>query len=445
MVRQKYIPLQIFIHGFQLLISVLLVSSFYAHYGDSDSEFISVRDFLSDSGNTNADQSQAIQDAWKALCAGKSKSLVIHANEVYTLLPQVFQGPCVASNPHIQIDGKIEAPKLVKDWGSNKPENWLSFDKVSGLTITGSGLLDPHGESWWSTVKFDSRPQALQFNRCNNLIYNGLTQRNSPKNHISISNCIQATLSNLHLIAPANSPNTDGIDISLSQQINIFSSAIQTGDDCIAIKTGSSDINITNVNCGPGHGISIGSLGEGGATETVENVHVQHCTFTGADNAARIKTWPGGGGYAKNIWYEDITLINTKFPIIIDQQYDDDFYKYAKGSAVKVSDVTFRYFRGTCAQPIAIKLDCDKIGCGNIVLEHINITSSSPQTSPSAICRFADVTSSFVNIDMKCVNHADLQGPSPSPELPSQYDQPHAQLPQASAPHAQARPFLSFL
>ncbi|KAH0915382.1 hypothetical protein HID58_029828 [Brassica napus] len=392
MVRQKYIPLQIFIHGFQLLISVLLVSSFYAHYGDSDSEFISVRDFLSDSGNTNADQSQAIQDAWKALCAGKSKSLVIHANEVYTLLPQVFQGPCVASNPHIQIDGKIEAPKLVKDWGSNKPENWLSFDKVSGLTITGSGLLDPHGESWWSTVKFDSRPQALQFNRCNNLIYNGLTQRNSPKNHISISNCVQATLSNLHLIAPANR-----------------------------------------------------SLGEGGATETVENVHVQHCTFTGADNAARIKTWPGGGGYAKNIWYEDITLINTKFPIIIDQQYDDDFYKYAKGSAVKVSDVTFRYFRGTCAQPIAIKLDCDKIGCGNIVLEHINITSSSPQTSPSAICRFADVTSSFVNIDMKCVNHADLQGPSPSPELPSQYDQPHAQLPQASAPHAQARPFLSFL
>ncbi|WZZ47163.1 hypothetical protein YC2023_043422 [Brassica napus] len=79
------------------------ISCFYAHYGDSDSEFISVRDFLSDSGNTNADQSQAIQDAWKALCAGKSKSLVIHANEDYTLLPQVFQGPCVASNPHIQV------------------------------------------------------------------------------------------------------------------------------------------------------------------------------------------------------------------------------------------------------------------------------------------------------------------------------------------------------
>ncbi|KAG2319530.1 hypothetical protein Bca52824_012743 [Brassica carinata] len=429
--------------GFQLLISVLLISSFYSQNGDSASDFLSVRDFLSDSDNTNANQSQAFQNAWKALCAGKSESLVIHANEVYTLLPQVFQGPCVAKNPHIQIDGRLEAPKLVKDWGNKNSETWLSFDKVSGLTITGSGLLDTHGESWWSSVNLDSRPQALQFNRCNNLIYNGLTQRNSPKNHISVSNCIQATLSNLHLIAPANSPNTDGIDISLSQKINIFSSTIETGDDCIAVKGGSSDINITRVDCGPGHGISIGSLGEKGVTETVENVHVQHCTFTGAENAARIKTWPGGGGYAKNIWYEDITLINTKFPILIDQQYNDSSYKPPVGRAVKVSDVTFRYFRGTCAQPIAIKLDCDKIGCGNIVLEHIKITSSSPRTSLSAYCHFADVISRDVNINIKC--GANLQAPSPSPELPSQYDQLHAQLPQPSAPHAQARPFFSFL
>ncbi|CAH8326478.1 unnamed protein product [Eruca vesicaria subsp. sativa] len=433
---------------FQLLVSLLLISSFYWQYGDSDSDFLSVRDFLSDSGNRNADQSQAFQDAWKALCAGRSKSLVIKANEVYTLLPQVFQGPCKARNPHIQIDGRIEAPKLVKEWG--KSEYWLSFDKVSDLTITGSGLLHPHGESWWGPVNLDSRPQALRFNGCNNLIYNGLTQRDSPKNHISIRSCIQATLSNLHIIAPANSPNTDGIDISLSQKINIFSSTIQTGDDCIAIKSGSSDINITRVNCGPGHGISIGSLGEKGVTGSVENVRVQHCTFTGADNAARIKTWPGGGGYAKNILYEDITLINTKFPIVIDQQYPHDrSFKSTKGSAVKVSDVTFKYFRGTCAQPIAIKFNCDRIGCGNIAVEHVNITSSSRGTKPRAYCRYAEVKSSFVNIDINC--DPDLQAPSPSPELPSPIPEPPSPSPdqppqpQPSALHAQPRSFFSFL
>jgi len=28
-----------------------------------------------------------------------------------------------------------------------------------------------------------------------------------------------------------------------------------SGDDCIAINSGSSNINITGINCGPGHGI----------------------------------------------------------------------------------------------------------------------------------------------------------------------------------------------
>lgn len=61
-----------------------------------------------------------------------------------------------------KIDGKIQAPNQVKDWGGKNYEYWLSFDKVSHLTITGSGLLDPHGESWWPSVKLDSRPQVLQ-------------------------------------------------------------------------------------------------------------------------------------------------------------------------------------------------------------------------------------------------------------------------------------------
>jgi len=37
---------------------------------------------------------------------------------------------------------------------------------------------------------------------------------------------------------------------------------------------------------------SIGSLGENGATEQVEEVHVQNCNFTGTENGARIKTVP---------------------------------------------------------------------------------------------------------------------------------------------------------
>ncbi|CAA7025428.1 unnamed protein product [Microthlaspi erraticum] len=198
-----------------------------------------------------------------------------------------------------------------------------------------------------------------------------------PGSHIAMSGCTNATLSNLHIIAPEKSPNTDGIDIANSHNIHIDESSIQTGDDCVAINGGSSDINITRVGCGPGHGISVGSLGKGGELDTVQDVNVRHCTFNGTLTGARIKTW--------------------------------------SATAVKVSDVTFRDFRGTSADTTAIKVDCDSgIGCDNIIMEHINITSSSPTTPLTAICRFAHVISRFVSIDIRCVSR-DEDSPSPSP------------------------------
>ncbi|PNX59142.1 polygalacturonase, partial [Trifolium pratense] len=63
------------------------------------------------------------------------------------------------------------------------------------------------------------------------------------------------------------------------------------GDDCVAINSGSKFINITNVNCGPGHGISVGSLGKNGEYSTVEEVYVSDIIFTRTTNGARIKTW----------------------------------------------------------------------------------------------------------------------------------------------------------
>ncbi|KAL2928305.1 hypothetical protein RDABS01_028805 [Bienertia sinuspersici] len=63
------------------------------------------------------------------------------------------------------------------------------------------------------------------------------------------------------------------------------------GDDCVAMSNGSHDIKITSVTCGPGHGISIGSLGKDGSKDIVENIHVSNCTFKGTQNGARIKTW----------------------------------------------------------------------------------------------------------------------------------------------------------
>lgn len=63
------------------------------------------------------------------------------------------------------------------------------------------------------------------------------------------------------------------------------------GDDCISIQDGCSDLFIRSVRCGPGHGISIGGLGKGGASAVVSGVTVQDVTLNQTMTGLRIKTW----------------------------------------------------------------------------------------------------------------------------------------------------------
>ena len=72
--------------------------------------------------------------------------------------------------------------------------------------------------------------QALMFKRCNGLRLNGLTHINSPRVHITVTACNGVIMSNLRIIAPETSPNTDGINIASSTNVNIRDSIIGTGN-----------------------------------------------------------------------------------------------------------------------------------------------------------------------------------------------------------------------
>lgn len=86
--------------------------------------------------------------------------------------------------------------------------------------------------------------------------------------------------------------------------------------------SGSENIDIYNVTCGPGHGISIGSLGRSHEHEYVKGISVRNCSFIDTDNGVRIKTWsPSLYSEASNIVFQDIIMHNPRNPIVIDQQY----------------------------------------------------------------------------------------------------------------------------
>ncbi|XP_054778465.1 probable polygalacturonase At3g15720 [Prosopis cineraria] len=169
------------------------------------------------------------------------------------------------------------------------------------------------------------------------------------------------------------------------------------GDDCVVIN-GGSYMNISGIFCGPGHGISIGSLGIGGSYGAVEEIHVRNCTFTRSSSGARIKTWEGGFGYVRKVIYEDIIPEDVQQPVLITQHYNISQTNGNK-KAIKISDITYRNFKGTSAFEEEVKLECDNVvGCTNLVLDDIKITSSNPKMKTRATCTNAHGKSSATNI-----------------------------------------------
>ncbi|KAK1305611.1 hypothetical protein QJS10_CPA10g00351 [Acorus calamus] len=152
------------------------------------------------------------------------------------------------------------------------------------------------------------------------------------------------------------------------------------GDDCVTIGEGSVDVNVTNLACGPGHGISSRSkLTPRSAiplarvmnydrqrfwrvyqprstcllTTVVQvdpTVSSSKCTYL-VQNGVRIKTWQGGSGYARNALFEQIHFNQVDNPIIIDQYYCNG----ARGqcanetSAVQISNVRYNNLHGSAS------------------------------------------------------------------------------------------------
>lgn len=73
--------------------------------------------------------------------------------------------------------------------------------------------------------------------------------------HIVVNGCHNVKMQGVKVTASGSSPNTDGIHVQMSSGVTILNSKISTGDDCVSIGPGTSNLWIENVACGPGHGI----------------------------------------------------------------------------------------------------------------------------------------------------------------------------------------------
>eukprot|EP01018_Ginkgo_biloba_P018146 Gb_12018 [translate_table: standard] len=366
-----------------------------ANYWNIDTKMVSVDDFGA-IGDGLTDDTQAFENAWKEACFSAPSVFLVPEGKQYLVEPINFSGPC-QSPLTVQVSGTIIAPEDPSVWEETDSSLWLGFHGVNDLTVEGGGSIYGRGEKWWAqsckinkTNPCRSAPTAVTFVSSNNLIVRNLTVVNSQQIHITFRNCVGVEANLLEVKASEQSPNTDGIHVSASKYIMIKNSIIGTGDDCISIVSDSFNILIQNVSCGPGHGISIGSLGEGNSDAQVSNVIVDGAILHNTTNGLRIKTWQGGSGFAEDIIFQNVVMDNVSHPIIIDQYYCDSPEACPnKTSAVKVSGVAYMNVKGTSATKEAVRFACSQsVPCHNIFLSGIDLTLTSGDT-PTAFCENA--------------------------------------------------------
>ncbi|CAL5423463.1 unnamed protein product [Camellia sinensis] len=335
--------------------------------------------------NGQTDNSMAFIQAWNAACKSTGAAKLVIPPGTFMTSEVFFYGPCTCQTPIIvEVEGTVLAQSDLSEFPDNQ---WISVRHVDSLIIQGQGTLHGQGEAVWKfdscggKTKCDSRlPATIVFSDVSNSIVQGISLVNSKGFNLKICDSSNFTVQNITITAPADSPNTDGIHISRSNQVTILGCTIGTGDDCISIGEGATNVSVSGITCGPGHGISIGSLGLRPDEHDVSGIVVKNCTLTNTTNGARIKSWHQSPRIqASNIVFEDLVMNEVRNPIFIDQHYGSK--KKPGSSLVKISDVHFKNIRGTTISTNAVALSCsDVVPCEGIELVDIDLSYTGGST-----------------------------------------------------------------
>ncbi|OMO98562.1 Glycoside hydrolase, family 28 [Corchorus olitorius] len=334
--------------------------------------------------NGATESSKAFTAAWNAACSHPGKSTFYIPKGRFLVGPITFSGPCYNNqSPNIEIKGTLLAPISLSAFQSS---NWIAFRNLHGFTLTGgteTAKLDGQGaaeawkqESCQKSAECKKLITSIDFINVSYATIRDITLSNSKGFHLGLHGSDHINIYNLNIVAPGNSPNTDGIHVSHSSYINISSSTIGVGDDCVSIGPGSAHISVSNVHCGPGHGISVGSLGKYKYEKDVVGIHVRNCTIRDTQNGIRVKTWPGAPpSSASNMTFEDIHMINVANPIIIDQEYcPSHSCKTTLPSLVKLRDISIKNINGTYNTKSAVAFFCStEVPCENVHLVNVNL------------------------------------------------------------------------
>ncbi len=168
------------------------------------------------------------------------------------------------------------------------------------------------------------RPNFVQPYSCKNVLIDGVTILNSPMWVLHPVLSENVTIQNVRVVS--HGPNSDGCDPESCKNVLIKNCYFDTGDDCIALKSGRNqdgrrigrpieNVVIQNCEMKDGHGgVVIGSEVSGGA----RNIYAENCEMDSPnlDRALRVKTNKVRGGTIENLFFRNIRVGEVKEAVL---------------------------------------------------------------------------------------------------------------------------------
>jgi polygalacturonase len=176
------------------------------------------------------------------------------------------------------------------------------------------------------------RPSFIETYRCRNVLIENVRITNSPMWEIHPVLSTNVTVRGVHI--SSHGPNNDGCNPESSRDVLIDRCFFDTGDDCIAIKSGrnadgrrlavpSENIIVRNCEMRDGHGgVTIGSEISGG----VRNVFAESCRMDSPnlDRALRFKNNAARGGVLEHVYMRNVTVGQVADAVLqIDYLYEE--------------------------------------------------------------------------------------------------------------------------
>ncbi|MEN8188140.1 MAG: glycosyl hydrolase family 28 protein, partial [Bacteroidota bacterium] len=315
---------------------------------------------------------------------------------------------------HFSEDPNDYLPVVLTRWAGLEVYNYSPLIYANGcenIAITGPGKLYGHGESWWhwkkrgeNTAKFvyenqvlkdipsnqrkygtpiaGLRPQFINPVNCKNVLFEGFSIATpGPFWTFDITYCENVIVRGLK-IDTYGGKNTDGININSTKNALVEYCRINSGDDCVALKSGinedgwriglpTENVVIRNIEGLKAHGgIVIGSDMSG----DVRNIYAHDCRFIGTDKVIRLKSNSSRGGVVENILYENIEMENINSEAIIINTNYGAYMASEKGNAYPIfRDIKFKNI--TCnSADVALNMMGTKLSpVENITLENVKI------------------------------------------------------------------------